>query len=164
MIVITFINLGTNMVSCMNLQSMSLTFGSNGAIFDNLNPIPKVKDEDFTSIKKWAFNQLGENDKKVFLYSFKIVVESKFCNSSENPKGLEDAAFRCRGNVNGLAVEAFCKNCNLYFPLIISTLEYFFLPSDTSHMLITCLRCKMPNSMVIPRYHGRENPLLADFQ
>jgi len=145
------------------LESISLTLGSDATIFDKLNPIPRVHDEDFIQIKKEALKQLAGNEKKAFLNSFKTVVEAKFCNSSLNFRGFEEVLSRCTGNAEELAVEGFCQNCKLYFPLVITTIDYFCLPSHADHMLITCQRCKVPYSMSIRKYHGRDNPLLTDF-
>jgi len=143
---------------------MSFTFGSNATIFDKLNPFPRVEDEVYTEIKKQALESLGKNEKKVFLNSFKTVVEAKFCNSSKNLREFEETLFQCKDNVQVLAVEGYCQNCRLYFPFIMETIDYFFLPANGEHMLFACERCNLPYSVAIRKYHGRENPLLADFQ
>jgi hypothetical protein len=119
-------------------------------------------DKAYQTIKRNALNQLDENQKKLFLYSFKIVMESSFLKNSQNPKGFEDVSFRARGSAEQLAVEGYCEKCNLYVPLIIRTIDYFNIPGHHNSTVQTCPKCKIPESMSIHVY--REGLLLpADF-
>jgi hypothetical protein len=145
------------------LEVMAISFGSDKRIFDD--SILGWSYLDITEMKKTAFSQLTEKEKKVLLYFIKTTVENIFYTNSEYNKDFEETAFSCRGKEKRIAVEGFCTNCKLTFSNIIKTLDYFSAPAITGAKISgPCPKCNMPNSMQIPIYRSPGNLLLADFQ
>jgi hypothetical protein len=145
------------------LVAFARSIGIENPLFAKNIQFKNPTNEDLVTLKNSALNELEENQKKLFLYNFKMVTESTFCNNSKNLKGFEDAAFRARGSAEQLAVEGYCAKCNLYFPLIIRTIDYFNIPARHNTIVQPCPKCKTPESMSIPIYR-QERFLPADFQ
>jgi hypothetical protein len=125
------------------LEAFAKSLGLDTAMFGQID-IASAKEADFEKMKHQALKQLSEDEKKLFLYGYKIIVESMFYRNARNLKGYEDIAFKCRGTANQLAVEGYCDNCKLCFHLAIITLNYFYIPSYHSTTTITCIKCEVP--------------------
>ena len=146
------------------LVAFARSLGIQQPIFSKNIQFQIPADKDFAIIKNKAFNQLDENQKKLFLYTLKMVTETSFFKSSQNLKGFEDVSFRARGSAEQLAVEGYCPKCSLYFALIIRTIDYFNIPGHYQRTVYTCPKCKAPDSLSIPVYRGLEHFMPADFQ
>jgi hypothetical protein len=146
------------------LVALARSIGIQQPVFSKNIQFQIPTDKDFATIKNKALTQLDENQKKFILYALKIVTEGSFFKNSQNQKGYEDASFRARGSAEQLAVEGYCGKCNLYFPLIIRTVDYFNIPGHHKSTVLTCVKCKSPDSMSIPIYRGLKDFLPADFQ
>lgn|GEM_PF-5302883 len=143
------------------IEVMAISFALDKPIFSD--SILGWSYEDLTEMKKTAFGQLTEKQKKVLLYFIKTAVENIFYTNSEFNKEFEETAFSCRGKENRIAVQGFCTNCRLTFSHVIKTLDYFEAPALTGAKINgRCPKCKT-NSMEIPVYHSTANLLLPSF-
>ena len=146
------------------IEVMAINFGLDKPIFND-NSMRGWSYLDLTEMKKTAFTQLTEKEKKFILYFVKTTVENIFYTSSEFDKDFEEIAFSCRGKEYKIAVLGFCTICKLTFSQVIKTLDYFEAPAVTGAKINgPCPKCKTPNSMQIPIYHSSANLLLPDFR
>jgi hypothetical protein len=140
------------------IEVMAIHFGLDKAIFSD--SILGWSYKDLTEMKKRAFGQLTEKEKKVLLYFIKTTVENIFYNNSEFNKDFEETAFSCRCKEYRIAVQGFCTNCRLTFSHVIKTVDYFKAPALTGTKINgPCPKCKN-NSIEIPVYHNTANLLL----
>ena len=94
------------------LEAFATSLGIDKPMFGKTDT-PPFKEKVFATMKQQAFNQLSDVEKKLFLYGYKIIVESTFYKNLRSIRGYEEIAFRCRGTAYQLAVEGFCQNCKI---------------------------------------------------
>lgn len=156
-----FEKLWDNKLFVQYLQAFARQLGCKRLISDEIDDSYNATWRDFLKIKEEAFNALLEEERRIFLYSQKIIIESIFYRSSHDLKGFEEIAFACRGSPWRLAVEGSCQSCRLIWPLEIKTLDYFYTPAYASYTATTCPKCKIPNAITIAVHRGHENPLIT---
>jgi hypothetical protein len=91
-----------------------------------------------------TFNEMEPHIQQLLLYKMKVDIEQRMADSAISPKTYEEAHFNLRANPDFLALEGYCKNCNLGYPMTTTVREYLerinFLPDEP--IKSKCLVCK----------------------
>ena len=127
------------------------SFSNMNDLFDDMWRLVSFNEEDskkYEELRKVAFEQLSSDAKKYFMHKQKLEIERKMFGIANNLRGFEELSFKIRNDYDKLAVEGYCKNCKLYFPLALSLLEYQ-VASQGGPMMVTCPKCKVEKAISI---------------
>lgn len=90
-----------------------------------------------------TFDEMPENIQELLLYDIKLSIERKMLYQAKSVKTYEEARLKFKEFPRVLAVEGYCNNCNLSYPIAANTRDYLertnFLPNK---IMSKCLQCK----------------------
>ncbi len=103
------------------------------------------------SLWKEAFNEMKSDIKEILLYNFKADIEQRMFYECKSLKVYEAARLLFRDYVSKVVLEAYCKNCNLGYPLAYTLIDYIerinLRPNEP--ITLNCQQCKN-NSLIVP--------------
>lgn len=129
----------------------------------SLSLFPRFKDEDKERLflKIWALTIrcMDQKTRELFYLHLKLEIERRMERLVLDAKQYEELQYKYRDRVDIVALECFCKNCNLYFYLPINLPEYRYrisLVATQDFVPTTCVKCEIPGSLQVPNlfvYH-----------
>jgi hypothetical protein len=109
------IDLHSEITSMQELQSKALF------IFHTKD---KEKANIYLDLWDETFNEMELHLQQLLLYKMKVDIEQRMADSAESPKTYEEARFNLRAYPELLALEGYCKNCNLGYPMTTTVRQY----------------------------------------
>jgi len=109
------IDLHSEITSMQELQSKALF------IFHTKD---KEKANIYLDLWDETFNEMELHLQQLLLYKMKVDIEQRMADSAESPKTYEEARFNLRAYPELLALEGYCKNCNLGYPMRTTVRQY----------------------------------------
>ncbi len=96
----------------------------------------KDKEKAILYLDLWdeTFNEMELHTRELLLYKMKVDIEQRMADSAKSPKTYEETRFTLRAYPELLALEGYCKNCNLGYPVMTTVRQYLertnFLPDE----------------------------------
>ena len=96
----------------------------------------KDKEKAILYLDLWdeTFDAMEDHTQELLLYKMKVDLEQRMADSAKSPKTFEEARFTLRAYPQLLALEGYCKNCNLGYPMTSTVRQYLerinFLPDE----------------------------------
>jgi hypothetical protein len=89
--------------------------------------------------------------KEILLYNMKADIEQRMFYECKSLKGYEAARLHFRNEILIVVLEAYCKNCNLGYPVALVLIDYIERINSRPNEPITheCRQCKS-NSLIVP--------------
>jgi hypothetical protein len=109
------------------------------------------------SLWKEAFNEMKTDIKEILLYNMKADIEQRMFYECKSLKGYEDARLHFRNDILSVVLEAYCKNCNLGYPVALDLIDYsdFYMNTlpdrSVTHVgKLYCHLCKEVQHLINP--------------